>query len=141
MLTRGGLGHLQCLLYNVSPHPPGAIHQHHLLKHTPHLGNKMAVRGRREEGRKRRREEERGEELGGGKNKKAVIPTATDTTRRHISIAENTTSPKLSLPLFSFSLSLLPSLLLLRSLPPSLPPSTPSTPYVCTVAALKSLSQ
>ena len=77
--TGGGLGHLQCLLDDVSPHPPGAIHQHHLLKHTPHLGNKMAEGGRREEGeeegkrgrkrregRKRRREGRKGGRGGGG---------------------------------------------------------------------------
>ena len=67
--TGGGLGHLQCLLDDVSPHPPGAIHQHHLLKHTPHLGNKMAEGGRREEGEEEERgeeEEERGEEGGEG---------------------------------------------------------------------------
>ena len=64
--------HLQCLLDDVSPHPPGAIHQHHLLKYTPHLGNKMAVGGRgrgggegRGGGGERRGGEEEGEEVGG----------------------------------------------------------------------------
>ena len=35
--------YLQCLLDDISPHSPGAIHKHCLLEHLPHVSNKVTA--------------------------------------------------------------------------------------------------
>lgn len=50
--------YLHCFQDNVSPHFPGAIHKHYLLKHMPHVSNKVTAKevtgtGRGKVGRKR----------------------------------------------------------------------------------------